>query len=102
MTLAEITQAVADEQMIGLTAAAIYKKAAAIVGEQGLSANRRNFAEIALRNPDEFSDLIWRYVVGANAAATLDAVLRSDGNAATPTDQTIETAVNTAIDALWS
>lgn len=100
-TLLELHQLFGDGDMIHLVEAAIVKKAAAILEEATPSAARLDFARSACSNPKDYGDVLWRFLVGTYSDQTQDAISRSIGSAATPSDATIETAVNTAIDKLW-
>lgn len=99
-TLSELRTLFGDGDMIQLVESSIIKKCAAILGEQTPSATRKDFALESLQNPQRYSASLWRYLLGANAAETVDDLTRATGPT-TPDDATIQTAVDTAIDALW-
>lgn len=101
MNLNELATAYDDTEMQNLVSYAIAKKAAAIVDEATPSNARLSWAQQSLQNPATYAQAIWRYLVGTNHAANLDAVLRSNGDPATPTDATIESNVNAAVDKFW-
>ncbi len=101
LSLTDMATAFADGQMLNLVTTAIRYKAALVVGESAPSASRLAWAQKALADPTPESGAIWAYMIGANAAADMDAVLRSVGNAATPSDTTISNNVAIAVDKLY-
>ena len=100
-TLQEIRDAMGDGDMINLVEGAIAVKAASILGEVTPGAERLAFAEQALATPSRYSSQLWIFMLGNNSSSNLDAILRSSGDPATPTDVTIQGEVNTAVDALY-
>lgn len=100
-TLSDLEQALGDGEMINLVAVASQIKAAAIVQEATPSAERLAFAQESLKNPHAYSGVLWRYVVGANSSANIGEILRSVSPTSNPTDSTLQTNVDAAIDKFW-
>lgn len=96
-TLAELQTVVGNGEMIAKVKSAMLKKAKSVLDETSptLTADRLAWARRALvvANDDEAA-VLWRYVVAANASATVAQILGA-------ADSAIETNVNAAVDKFW-
>ncbi len=68
-------------------------KANAIASSSSPTSNAKEWARSALRDPQQYEDMVLRYVLAANASATTTQI-------ASATDATVQTAVNGAVDTL--
>lgn len=100
-TLAELRTVFGDGEMIGLVESAMIVKAADILGEVDPTQVRLDFALGVTVEPGKYSQALWRFLLGGNESAPIGSLVRSVGSASDPDDNTIKTAVNSAIDALW-
>jgi hypothetical protein len=69
-------------------------KANAVAAASSPTSQAREWARAALRDPQQFEEAVLRYVVAANASATVSGI-------ASASDAQVQTAVNTAVDTLF-
>lgn len=92
-TLAEIPTILENSVMQNKVTAALVVKCAIIIDNGSATTTQKEWAQETLASPGQMATIVWRYMIGTNDTATITEIT-------TATDATIQTEVNSAVDAL--